>query len=140
MAITLRLDIEDEEPPYDFLGVSCTDAGHRFCWNLNRTLDTCLAFHEEIEVVHKKRPPTRHCVWRHTDELGGWTFDVIWNRSPDGAMIPNLVHFDFLLRIESMIGEKAENLMDQLRSMRRVAACFPVEVASIRGHEALYYE
>ena len=140
MAITLRLDIEDEEVPYDFLGVSCTDPGHRFCWNLNRQLDTRLVFHDEIEAVHKRRPSTRHCVWRHTDELGGWTFDVIWNRSPEGAMIPNLVHFDYLLRIESMIGAKAQNLMDQLRSMRRVAACFPVEMANIRDQELLHYE
>ena len=31
-------------------------------------------------------------------------------------MIPTLVHFDYLLRIESMIGEQAERLMDSLRS------------------------
>ncbi|MEC7113374.1 MAG: hypothetical protein VXY61_05745 [Bacteroidota bacterium] len=140
MATTLRLDIEEEELPFDFLGVSCADAGHRFCWNLNRKLGTRLAFHIELEVTHKKRPPTRHCVWRHEDELGGWSFDVVWNRSPEGAMIPTLVHFDYLLRIESMIGEQAERLMDSLRSMRRVAACFPVEASSVEGHAVLHYE
>ncbi len=140
MAVTLRLDIEEEDLPFDFLGVSCTDAGHRFCWNLNRALGTELSFHQELHVQHKKRPPTKHCVWRHEDEFGGWTFDVVWNRSPEGAMIPNLVHFDYLLRIESIIGEQANRLMDSLRTMRRVAACFPVEASAVRGHEVLYYE
>ena len=37
---TVQLDIGDETIPYAFLGVSCTDAGHKFCWNLNRTLGT----------------------------------------------------------------------------------------------------
>ena len=55
-------------------------------------------------------------------------------------MVPNLVHFDYLLRIESIIGEQAEQLMGSLRSMRRVAACFPVESASVKGHEVLHYE
>lgn len=140
MATTLRLDIEDEEFPYDLLGVSCADAGHRFCWNLNRKLNTRLAFYDEVEVVHKRRPTTRHCVWRHEDELGGWTFDVVWNRSPEGAMIPSLVHFDFLLRIETIIGEQADELMNKLRSMRRVAACFPVDAGRLQGHEVLHYE
>ena len=63
---TVQLDIGDETIPYAFLGVSCTDAGHKFCWNLNRTLGTHLGYHVELEVTHKKkRPMTRHCVWRH---------------------------------------------------------------------------
>lgn len=140
MAATLRLDIEEEDAHFDFLGVSCADAGHRFCWNLNRTLGTRLTFHDELEVFHKRRPTTHHCVWRHEDTLGGWTFDVVWNRSPEGAMIPTLVHFDYLLRIDSIIGEPAEELIDTLRSMRRVAACFPVDTASIPDHEVLHYE
>ena len=109
--------------PHMTSSLSCTDAGHRFCWNLNRTLDTQLTFHEEVEAVHKRQPPTRHCVWRHTDELG---VDLRCHLEPVAGWgnDPQPGHFDFLLRIESMIGEKAENLMDQLRSMRRVAACF----------------
>jgi hypothetical protein len=55
-------------------------------------------------------------------------------------MIPTLVHFDYLLRIQSMIGEQAEELMKSLRSMRRVAACFPVEAAKVQGHAVLHYE
>ena len=55
MATTHRLDIEEEDFPFDFLGVSCADAGHRFCWNLNRNLGTRLTFHSELQVIHKKR-------------------------------------------------------------------------------------
>jgi hypothetical protein len=137
---TLQLDIGDDAVPFVFLGVSCSDAGHRFCWNLNRTLGTRLAFHEELEVVHKRRPVTKHCVWRHEDEGEGWTFDVIWNRVPEGAMIPTLVHFDYLLRVESMFGERSDALLEGLRTMRRVAACFPVDTAAITQQEVLYYE
>ena len=137
---TLQLDIGDEAVPFAFLGVSSPDAGHRFCWNLNRTMGSRLAFHMELEVTHKKRPATRHCVWRHEEMEEGWTFDVIWNRVPEGAMIPTLVHFDYLLRVESIFGEKTESLMETLRSMRRVAACFPVDTSSITQQEVLYYE
>ena len=137
---TLQLDIGEDFSPHAFLGVSCPDAGHRFCWNLNRTLGTRLGFHDELEVTHKKRPVTRHCVWRHEDDDEGWTFDVIWNRVPEGAMIPTLIHFDYLLRVESMVGERSGDLIAALRSMRRVAACFPVDAAAISHHEVLYYE
>ena len=138
---TVQLDIGDETIPYAFLGVSCTDAGHKFCWNLNQTLGTHLGYHTELEVIHKKkRPKTRHCVWRHEDEEEGYTFDVIWNRVPEGAMIPTLVHFDYLIRVESMMGERAATLMEALRSMRRVAACFPVAAPAITQPEVLYYE
>ena len=137
---TLQLDIGDDSVPFAFLGVSCPDAGHRFCWNLNRSLGTHLAFHQELEVTHKKRAATRHCIWRHEEEDEGWTFDVIWNRVPEGAMIPTLVHFDYLLRVESMFGERTEGLMEGLRSMRRVAACFPIDATAITQQEVLYYE
>lgn len=137
---TQKLDIGEEENPFAFLGVSCADAGHRFCWSLNRKLGTHLGFHDELEVTHKRRPMTRHCVWRHEDVEEGWTFDVIWNRVPEGAMVPTLVHFDYLLRIESFMGERTELLMDTLRKMRRVAACFPVDTAAITQQEVLYYE
>ncbi len=137
---TLQLDIGDDSVPFAFLGVSCPDAGHRFCWNLNRSLGSHLAFHMELEVTHKKRAATRHCIWRHEEEEEGWTFDVIWNRVPEGAMIPTLVHFDYLLRVESMFGERTEGLMEALRSMRRVAACFPLDATAITQQEVLYYE
>lgn len=137
---TTQLDIGDETIPYAFLGVSCADAGHRFCWSLNRQLGTHLEFHQELEVTHKRRPETRHCVWRHEDDDEGWTFDVIWNRLPEGAMIPTLVHFDFLLRIESLMGERTDALMDTLRKMRRVAACFPVDTIAITQQEVLHYD
>jgi hypothetical protein len=137
---TTQLDIGDETIPYAFLGVSCADAGHRFCWSLNRELGSYLVFHQELEVTHKKRPATRHCVWRHEDDDEGWTFDVIWNRVPEGAMIPTLVHFDFLLRIESLMGVRTDALMDTLRKMRRVAACFPVDTTAITQQEVLHYE
>jgi hypothetical protein len=94
----------------------------------------------ELEVTHKKRAATRHCIWRHEEEEEGWTFDVIWNRVPEGAMIPTLVHFDYLLRVESMFGERTEGLMEALRSMRRVAACFPLDATAITQQEVLYYE
>ena len=137
---TVQLDIGDDVVPFAFLGVSCSDAGHKFCWNLNRNMGTHLGFHHELEVTHKKRPVTRHCVWRHQDDNEGWTFDVIWNRVPEGAMIPTLVHFDYLLRVESMMGERTDMLMESLRSMRRVAACFPVAASAITQPEVLYYE
>lgn len=137
---TQQLDIGDEPVPYAFLGVSCPDAGHRFCWNLNLKLGTQLAFLQELEVVHKRKPATRHCIWRHEDGEEGWTFDVIWNRVPEGAMVPTLVHFDYLVRVESILGERAEALLDALRSMRRVAACFPVDASSITQQEVLYYD
>ncbi|MBL6644944.1 MAG: hypothetical protein ISP55_00650 [Flavobacteriales bacterium] len=137
---TVQLDIGDDIVPFAFLGVSCSDAGHKFCWNLNRNMGTHLGFHHELEVTHKKRPVTRHCVWRHQDDNEGWTFDVIWNRVPEGAMIPTLVHFDYLLRVESMMGERTDMLMESLRSMRRVAACFPVAASAITQPEVLYYE
>ena len=137
---TVQLDIGDDIVPFAFLGVSCSDAGHKFCWNLNRNMGTHLGFHHELEVTHEKRPVTRHCVWRHQDDNEGWTFDVIWNRVPEGAMIPTLVHFDYLLRVESMMGERTDMLMESLRSMRRVAACFPVAASAITQPEVLYYE
>lgn len=137
---TLQLDIGEETVPHQFLGVSCSDAGHRFCWNLNRTLGYHLGFHHELEVTHKRGPETRHCVWRHEDDVEGWTFDVIWNRVPEGAMVPTLVHFDYLLRVESFLEGRAEKLMGSLRSLDRVAACFAVDRASIAHHEVLYYE
>lgn len=137
---SVQLDIGDDIVPFAFLGVSCSDAGHKFCWNLNRNMGTHLGFHHELEVTHKKRPVTRHCVWRHQDDNEGWTFDVIWNRVPEGAMIPTLVHFDYLLRVESMMGERTDMLMESLRSMRRVAACFPVAASAITQPEVLYYE
>ena len=137
---TVQLDIGDDVVPFAFLGVSCSDAGHKFCWNLNRNMGTHLGFHHELEVTHKKRPVTRHCVWRHQDDNEGWTFDVIWNRVQEGAMIPTLVHFDYLLRVESKMGERTDMLMESLRSMRRVAACFPVAASAITQPEVLYYE
>ena len=137
---TLTLDIGDDSTPHAFLGVSCSDAGHRFCWNLNRTLGTSLGFHDELEVTQKRRPATRHCIWRHEDEAEGWTFDVIWNRTPEGTMIPTMVHFDYLLRIESVSGDRTESLMEAVRSLNRVAACFRVETKAITRQEVLYYE
>lgn len=55
-------------------------------------------------------------------------------------MIPTLVHFDYLLRIESFSGDRTESLMEAVRSLSRVAACFRVEPKAITRQEVLYYE
>jgi hypothetical protein len=38
------------------------------------------------------------------------------------------------------MGERTDALMDTLRKMRRVAACFPVDTTAITQQEVLHYE
>jgi hypothetical protein len=137
MATTLRLDIE-EEYTFKVIGVTCADEGARFCGNVNRSLGVDLAYHGEIEAENRAGRTT-HAIWRHED-LREWTLDVVWNRMADGAMIPVLQHFDFLVRVESHFGDHGQELLKSLRLVRNVTSCFAVELEKLPSAHHLDFD
>lgn len=133
----LRLDVE-EDYPFKVIGICSADEGYMFCGHVNRALRIDLEYHAEIEA-DSRAGRSYHAIWRHHDATK-WTLDVVWNRTVEGAMIPVLQHFDFLLRVESYSGDPTESLLHSLRKMRTVTSCFSVDLEPLPARNYLDFD
>ena len=104
------LEIEDE---YDFeiIGVSSHEKDYRLAWSLNKTLGWRLVRIEDA-VVEGKRSTTHHARFRWTHPVDQTVFTLIDNKTPDGTFMPELIQFDYLLKIE----QPSESVMKKLQS------------------------
>ena len=104
------LEIEDE---YDFeiIGVSSHEKDYRMAWSLNKTLGWRLVRIEDA-VVEGKRSTTHHARFRWTHPVDQTVFTLIDNKTPEGTFMPELIQFDYLLKIE----QPSESVMKKLQS------------------------
>ena len=132
------LEIEDE---YDFeiIGVSSHEKDYRLAWSLNKTLGWRLVRIEDA-VVEGKRSTTHHARFRWTHPIDQTVFTLIDNKTPEGTFMPELIQFDYLLKIEQPSESVMKKLQSGLRNTDFVLAFQRQEVDKLKHKDILLDE
>ena len=132
------LEIEDE---YDFeiIGVSSHEKDYRLAWSLNKSLGWRLVRIEDA-VVEGKRSTTHHARFRWTHPVDQTVFTLIDNKTPDGTFMPELLQFDYLLKIEQPSEAVMKKLQAGLRKTDFVLAFQRQEVDKLKHKDNLLDE
>lgn len=132
------LEIEDE---YDFeiIGVSSHEKDYRLAWSLNKSLGWRLVRIEDA-VVEGKRSTTHHARFRWTHPVDQTVFTLIDNKTPDGTFMPELLQFDYLLKIEQPSEAVMKKLQTGLRKTDFVLAFQRQEVNKLKHKDNLLDE
>jgi hypothetical protein len=132
------LEIEDD---YDFeiIGVSSHEKDYRLAWSLNKTLGWLLVRIEDA-VVEGKRSTTHHARFRWTHPVDQTVFTLIDNKTPDGTFMPELIQFDYLLKIEQPSESVMKKLQSGLRNTDFVLAFQRQEVDKLKHKDILLDE
>lgn len=132
------LEIEDE---YDFeiIGVSSHEKDYRLAWSLNKTLGWRLVRIEDA-VVEGKRSTTHHARFRWTHPVDQTVFTLIDNKTPEGTFMPDLMQFDYLLKIEQPSESSMKKLQSGLRKTDFVLAFQRQEVDKLKYKDNLLDE
>jgi hypothetical protein len=132
------LEIEDE---YDFeiIGVSSHEKDYRLAWSLNKTLGWRLVRIEDA-VVEGKRSTTHHARFRWTHPVDQTVFTLIDNKTPEGTFMPDLMQFDYLLKIELPSESSMKKLQSGLRKTDFVLAFQRQEVDKLKYKDNLLDE
>jgi hypothetical protein len=132
------LEIEDE---YDFeiIGVSSHEKDYRLAWSLNKSLGWRLVRIEDA-VVEGKRSTTHHARFRWTHPVDQTVFTLIDNKTPDGTFMPELLQFDYLLKIEQPSEAVMKKLQTGLRKTDFVLAFQRQEVDKLKHKDNLLDE
>ena len=132
------LEIEDE---YDFeiIGVSSHEKDYRLAWSLNKSLGWRLVCIEDA-VVEGKRSTTHHARFRWTHPVDQTVFTLIDNKTPDGTFMPELIQFDYLLKIEQPSESVMKKLQSGLRNTDFVLAFQRQEVDKLKHKDILLDE
>ena len=132
------LEIEDE---YDFeiIGVSSHEKDYRLAWSLNKSLGWRLVRIEDV-VVDGKRSTTQHARFRWMHPVDQTVFTLIDNKTPDGTFMPELIQFDYLLKIEQPSESVMKKLQSGLRNTDFVLAFQRQEVDKLKHKDILLDE
>ena len=132
------LEIEDE---YDFeiIGVSSHEKDYRLAWSLNKSLGWRLVRIEDA-VVEGKRSTTHHARFRWTHPVDQTVFTLIDNKTPDGTFMPELLQFDYLLKIEQPSEAVMKKLQTGLRKTDFVLAFQRQDVDKLKHKDNLLDE
>jgi hypothetical protein len=132
------LEIEDE---YDFeiIGVSSHEKDYRLAWSLNKTLGWRLVRIQDA-VIEGKRSTTHHARFRWTHPVDQTVFTLIDNKTPEGTLMPDLLQFDYLLKIEQPVESTMKKLQEGLRKNDFVLAFQLQEVDKLKFKDHLLDE
>jgi hypothetical protein len=94
----------------------------------------------EDAVVEGKRSTTHHARFRWTHPVDQTVFTLIDNKTPDGTFMPELLQFDYLLKIEQPSEAVMKKLQAGLRKTDFVLAFQRQEVDKLKHKDNLLDE
>ncbi len=130
---------------YDFdfvlIGISCHAKDYRLAWKLNTSMEMHLSkMDSDLEVFNEKaHPVSTHSLFDYFDEETEQEYFLIKNKVPEGMLIPELPHADYLLKVFPSSVFRMDKILALLSQIDIVLTCFPVEVASLKSKVNLVF-
>ena len=130
----LHIDVE-----FDFrlVGITCHEKDYRLAWSLNRLLGWNLERQEDLVLTNSEVAKFALYTFRPEDENALYT--LLSNKSAGELWLPELPHYDYLLKMEDIQEEPDDILYRKLRSIPMVVAAFPVIVDKLRMKQNLLW-
>jgi hypothetical protein len=121
----IRISLNDEEPEFRLIGISCHQKDYRAAWAVGLALEVELERQENWEVMLKRKDaglPGSFGYFRYDSE--DESYSLIANKSENGTLLPELTRFDYILLIYQTIPEElAEQLIENLKSSPMIQFC-----------------
>ena len=122
------------------LGLVTDEVDYRFCWLLNRELQTDFRREEDLVLLNKKLNVEQSFpLFSYVDKLAFLTYRIIGNRLDEAVFLEDLKNLDYLIHIQGEIyPDNIREFIDSVTSVPGVRMCVPVDLEKLRSRERLY--
>lgn len=136
------LDTNDfEEVDFLLIGISSHAKVYRLCWSLNQVMNLKLTnSNQPIELIEtKKKLKNSFEVYDYTDEESRIHFFVIPNKSPNGFLLPEFKHVDYIMLLKENLIINLDDLIAKVRLSDQVLTAFEIPVEDVKSIENLLF-
>jgi hypothetical protein len=135
-----KFKLEDE---YDYAcllyGVVSVVPIHTLCWHLNRALRLNLAYTGEQQVIRRGNG-TSYSFFSFEDELTYARWHVVANKDGNRLLLPELARYDYIVKVEEYDHVNQSALLNELRGLAPVLACYEFVINEVKSKENLIFE
>lgn len=124
------------EVEFDFqlVGLTCHEREHRIAWSLNKSLGWSLERQDDLFPNHDGLGFPMFCFENEDSQ-----YSLFSNKTGFDCLIPELQHYDYLLKIENQQEEIEDDFFRALRSVPMVIAAFPVLIEKLKSKQNLIW-
>lgn len=132
------LDIESNYE-FDLVGISSHEKDYRLAWSLNKRMGWRLRRISDI-IMNQRSNDSSHAQFRFEHPTEQSTITLIDNNTPEGFFLPDVQHFDYVLKIENDQFGCDDAFFRKLRSNPFIITAYPINVEKLKSKQNLLYE
>lgn len=132
----LDLGIDED---FELIGISSHEKDYRLAWALNRSMNWSLTRITDIELSLKSQVSI-HAQFQFEHPVDGHLYTLIDNKTENGYLIPELIQFDYLIKIDQASAAMDDDFYKGLRKTPFVLAVYPVDLAKVKSKQNLFYQ
>jgi hypothetical protein len=121
------------------IGISCHEKEYRLAWSLNQLLGWNLARVEDV-LNPDQKTHCEHACFVFEDEEMRTVFTLVENATSQGALLPELLKWDYLLKIEYNVEIDSDQLLRTIRKSPFVLAAIPLLVEKLKLKQNLIFQ
>ena len=129
----LNIEIEFD---FQLVGITCHEKDYRLAWALNRAMQWGFEKCDDIITDTSGTAFPRFVYRCQEDETVHW---LCANRSGIDFLVPEIPHYDYLLKIENMGEESGDDFYRELRTVPLVIAAYPIIVDKLKSKQNLVW-
>lgn len=134
---------DDDDALVDFLlmGISSHAKIYRLCWSLNQVMGLKLVnSNKPIEIIDKrKKLKLGFEVYNYMDEESRIDFYLMPNKHPNGFLLPEMKHIDYLMMLKENILINTDDIINKLRLSDQVLTAFEINTEEVKSIENLLF-
>ena len=136
---THRLQLDDNEPEFRLIGISCHQKDYRAAWAVGQALDVIFEKQEDWAINMRKKDQFVVAVFSYYTVLTeNYSFGLVANLNENRALVPELSQFDYMLIISGIIdSEYEEALLIRLKRHPLIQFCVFYDPLTIKNWESL---
>ena len=130
-------------PEHDFsmFGISCHLKDYRFCWMLNRQLETQLRRVGDYYPKFNKDQDSQYAFpfYFGAENIRYESFYLLGNHSPEGDLLERLTQIDYLFLVHDMAYPLGSaGMVQEIRKIPQVLMAFEIKPSDIKDADALF--
>lgn len=135
---TYTLDIETNYE-FDLIGISSHEKNYRLVWSLNKCMGWNLRRIEDISM-NQRGGDSLHAQFRFFHPTEHSIITLIDNKTPVGFFLPDVQHFDYVLKIDDDQFGCDDAFFKKLRNNPFIITAHPLDVDKLKSKQNLLYE
>jgi hypothetical protein len=127
-----------EDYDFEVVGISSHEKDYRLVWAINKALKWSLGRKPDIQVP-LKAGKSLHACFEYRDPIDKCTYTLIENHGSEGYLLPEMISWDFIIKVEEFNGELDSSFFKQLRKTSFVLAAAPLLTEKLKSKQNLIF-